>query len=441
MKHKLLEATVKTIREKNEIVDLKFFYPLTTKFDKVEKVFSLSEVVGLFVSKVSNTVTKDFDIDSFKKQCLDSFKDSMDDPSFLDMIEKIYFENDQLTLDSLLVYQTINPSNNSKNVFKLFDQILDTDVLNIDFTSDTNFMDKIVIEELQKNLMIQNSTKSTSSYLPFVDEVFNKDLQSLSSNKHYFKQNIEKFFELYFFLYSSQLALNLVPNKNALSMPKSRELYFILTHEKASTERIKVVERGYSYLFDSVKYIFPYISLLDSISNSIGEKDLRLYELLEKLDETQLSIDAVDSFANTFREAKKLSIEGVNPSSSLEQALNTLLDLSFNQFKEGQKVDRTSALRFYESAFKRQIAKPFVVNRKRAGNVLVLDQDTILFITNLILGSGGKVRFQHLIEEFNRRGIYFDVKTRNELIVLFERVGNIERKSDSGDSVYVKATI
>lgn len=438
MKHKLLEATVDSIGAKTQIEN---FYPLTTKFDKSEKVFSFAEVTGLFVSKLSNTVAKNFDLESFKKQCLSAFSESMDDTTFIDMIERIYFEEDKFTIDSLFVYQTIKAKTNSKNVFKLFEQLLDVKSLNIDFTSDSNFMDKIVIEELKKHLKSTNTTESTSSYLPYIDKLFNKDLQSLSSNKHYFKQNIEKFFETYFFIYASQLALNLIPNRNALSSPESRELYFILTHEKASTERTKVVEKGYAHLFDSVKYIFPYMSLLTSISNSVEADNLRLYELLEKLDDTQSSIEAVDSFALTFREAKKLSMEEIKPSTSLEEALFTLFDLSFDQFKEGCVVDRKRAFNQYESAFKRQIAKQFIVNRKRAGNVLVLDQDTILFITNLILGSGGKIRFQHLIEEFNERGIYFDAKTRNELIVLFERVGNIERKSDSGDSVYVKATI
>lgn len=438
MKRKLLEATVDSIGVKTQIEN---FYPLTTKFDTQEKAFSFAEVTGLFVSKISNTAAKDFDFALFKKHCLKSFSESMDDNAFIDMIEKIYFEDDKFTLDSLFVYQTIKASNNSKNVFRLFEQLLDIKAININFTSDSNFMDKIVIEELQKHLKTQNSSESTSSYLLFIDEVFNKDLQSLSSNNHYFKQNIEKFFEIYFFIYASQLALNLIPNRNALSLPESRELYFILTHEKASIERSKVVERGYSHLFDSVKYIFPYMSLLTAISNSVQEKNLRLYELLDKLEESSASIEAVDSFAMTYREAKKLPIDDIKSSNSVEEALFTLLDLAFDQFKDGCIVDRKRALNQYESAFKRQIAKHFIVNRKRAGNVLVLDQDTILFITNLIVGSGGKIRFQHLIEEFNKRGIYFDAKTRNELIVLFERVGNIERKSDSGDSVYVKATI
>lgn len=438
MKYKLLEATGENIKIKTQI---ERFYPLTTKFDAPNLVFSYAEITGLFISALSGTEAKDFDATKFKEKCLQAFSERMDDDSFLEMIENVYFSNELLTLDSLLVYQTLKASTHSNNVFKLFKQLLNIDTLNIDFSSDNNFMDKIIISQLQDSLKTTKKEATIESYLPFIDEVFNKDLKSLSSNKHYFKQNIEKFFEIYFFIYSSQLALNLIPNRNALAKPESRELYFILTHEKASTERLKVVEKGYTHLVDSVKYIFPYMSLLTDISNSVSEENLRLYDLMDRLDDTRESIDAVDSFAIKFRERKELSEDDIKSSVSIENALFRLLDLSFDQFKEGCVVDRKRAFTQYESAFKRQVAKNFIVNRKRAGNVLVLDQDIILFLTNMIVGSGEKMRFQHLLDEFQKRGIYFDAKTRNELMALFERVGNIEKKSDSGDSVYVKATI
>ena len=46
-----------------------------------------------------------------------------------------------------------------------------------------------------------------------------------------------------------------------------------------------------------------------------------------------------------------------------------------------------------------------------------------------------------LLEEFKSRGVYFDKKTQQSLIGFYERVGNVERMSDSGDAVYVRKTI
>lgn len=438
MKTKLLETTIESIGTKTVIEN---YYPLTTKFDRSEKVFSINEIIGLFVSGVSKKVINNFDKDKFKDRCLESFASNLDDSSYVNIIEEMYFSSEILALDSLLVYQTFIASTNSKNVYKLFEQLIDFENLEIDFKSDISFMDKIIIDELENNLENQKAKLKTNSYLPFLDEVFNKDLKSLSLNKHYFKQNIEKFFDLYLFLYSSQLALNLIPNRNALCVPEAKELYFILTHEKASTERTKIVEKGYKHLFNCVKYIFPYMSLVTALSNVTGEEDIRLYELIEAIGTDKDAIKAIDTFSMKFREAKKLLSEEIIISNNVEDALYTLLDLSFDQFKDNCIVDRKRAFTQYESAFKRQISKEFTINRRRAGNVLVLDQDMIIFLTNIIIGKNKKIRFQHLLEEFKNRGICFDMRSRNELIVLFERVGNIERKSDSGDAVYVKATI
>ena len=267
-----------------------------------------------------------------------------------------------------------------------------------------------------------------------------KDLEFISKNKSYFMQNIERFFELYLFIYCSQLALNLKPNKHALEVPKARELYFILNHETVSVERKRVMQKGYSYLYDRVKYIFPYLSLLSVLSKAYDEDDLRLYQLTNKFINDEQAIESLDNFNKKFREAKKLGI-GLLKSSSINEALDSILDSTYEQFKDNCVVDRKNALDKYIKAFEKQVAKPFIQSRGRAGKILVLDQDTIILLTNISIGDNGKLRFQELLEEFENRGIYFDTRSKNELLELFERVGNIERKSDSGDAVYVKTTI
>lgn len=439
MKNKLNAITANDIDSKNEIIN---FYPLTTKFDREKKVFSFEEVIGLFISALTNRIIQDFDGETFKKQCLKSCAEKMDNPSYLHLIESKYFTSNKLILDSLLSYQTYNPSKNSERVFKVFEQLLDKDKIEIDFETDTNFLDKIIIDELHNYLKPNKSAKVTS-YLPFLDTLFNGDLHSLSQNKHYFKQNIEKFFELYFFLYASQLALNIHPIRNALKTPEAQELYFILSHEKASNERTKVEEKGFKNLRERVKYIFPFLSLLSDLTKVSDNKDLRLYELIELLGDEPASITAIDHFRTQYREARKLPILEIEASHTIVTALEQLFNSSYDQFKKGNEVDRQRAFNQYISAFERQIAQPFLVNRRRAGKVLVLDQDTLLLLTNICIKSlkKEKVRFQTLLKAFQARGVYFDTKSQTELIDLFERVGNIDRKSDSGDAVYVKSTI
>ena len=70
-----------------------------------------------------------------------------------------------------------------------------------------------------------------------------------------------------------------------------------------------------------------------------------------------------------------------------------------------------------------------------------MNQDYLLLLTNLAIGSREKLQYQKLLEEFKRRGVWFDQQSQQALIEFYERVGNLERMSDSGDAVYVRKTI
>ncbi len=79
--------------------------------------------------------------------------------------------------------------------------------------------------------------------------------------------------------------------------------------------------------------------------------------------------------------------------------------------------------------------------RGSAGKVYVLNQDYLLLLTNLAIGDREKLRLHELLNEFKRRGVCLDKQSQAALVELYERLGNVERMSDSGDAVYVKKTI
>ena len=79
--------------------------------------------------------------------------------------------------------------------------------------------------------------------------------------------------------------------------------------------------------------------------------------------------------------------------------------------------------------------------RGSAGKVFVIDQEYLLLLTNLAIGERGKLRLHELMIEFQKRGVFFDRESQRALVEFYERLGNVERLSDSGDAVYVKTTI
>jgi DNA phosphorothioation-dependent restriction protein DptG len=113
--------------------------------------------------------------------------------------------------------------------------------------------------------------------------------------------------------------------------------------------------------------------------------------------------------------------------------------LSLKQFARGET--RAAAQGKFIKATEVELCNTFVRGRGRVGKVLVMNQDYLTLLTNLAIGNNDRLRFHDLLDEFRARGVYFDKKTQQSVIRFYERVGNVERMSDSGDAVYVRKTI
>ena len=49
-----------------------------------------------------------------------------------------------------------------------------------------------------------------------------------------------------------------------------------------------------------------------------------------------------------------------------------------------------------------------------------------------------KIRLNQLFEEYEKRGLFFDRYSKEEIIKLLTKLNLIDKKSDSGDAQYVK---
>ena len=93
------------------------------------------------------------------------------------------------------------------------------------------------------------------------------------------------------------------------------------------------------------------------------------------------------------------------------------------------------------TSLENHICADFIQVRGRAGKVLVLNQDRLLLLTNLTVGTNDKLRLHELLRGFEQRGFYLDNQSIQTLVAFYERMGNVERMSDSGDAVYVRKTV
>ena len=130
---------------------------------------------------------------------------------------------------------------NSKKLGDMFVGLLNGLTLDNSSVSDLNFLEKEIKAEFDSFYVSgksKTSIKTEPAYLPFLSDLFKKDLQFLNKRPHYLLNNFNSVIRLYGFLYISQMALNI---KNwANGAPSSKPCFFIIDNEKASDERSQV---------------------------------------------------------------------------------------------------------------------------------------------------------------------------------------------------------
>jgi DNA phosphorothioation-dependent restriction protein DptG len=106
------------------------------------------------------------------------------------------------------------------------------------------------------------------------------------------------------------------------------------------------------------------------------------------------------------------------------------------QFRES---DRNAPAGRYSKWLSLFANKNFIKRRGRIGYTLSLKRDHLMFLTRLCVGRHEKLRLRELWNEFKRRGIDFDFESKRQIIILYEKLNMLEKKSDSGDAQYVRA--
>jgi DNA phosphorothioation-dependent restriction protein DptG len=121
------------------------------------------------------------------------------------------------------------------------------------------------------------------------------------------------------------------------------------------------------------------------------------------------------------------------PSLNKMNHLFRMIDHQFNQ------TSRSKPYNEYRQWFVHFCQKTFLKSRGRSGKMLILDTDYLLFMTKLMIKDESKIRLKKLFKEFESRGMIFDRDTQTAIVDYFEKLNLLEKKSDSGDAIYVKA--
>ncbi|MFA0613281.1 DNA phosphorothioation-dependent restriction protein DptG [Vibrio splendidus] len=422
---------------------LNSYIPIRTKGND----FDWSSVVGLVLRGLLRKKIEKYNYQDFTADCKANVQNKLGEEDFWDVLEDMYFTNQDIFSVSpeflLFKSQKSECKAGDLRVASLFINLLNGRQIE-QFNANLNFIEQELLETLRSKTKpdTDKSLRATEApYLPYMAEAFKRDLAFLTTYPKYLLDEFEQFLAFYGFAYTAQLSLSLSDWKTG-EAPAAKPLYFIMDHERASSERIHIKKHGYKLYSESSFKLFPFLSMLENLQPNPEELKKPLWQLARDIESSNREelAEQIKNYALMFRVNRKLDTALPDNVSTAIDWLEYALKLAEEQFRD-PKTDRPAIIKKYMTEVEKNMATDFVQVRGRSGRVLVLTQDHIILMTNLVVGKEEKVRFHELIIGFQERGIFVDKQTEQELIKFYERIGNVERMSDSGDAVYVRKTI
>lgn len=427
---------------------LNSFLPVRNKGNE----FCWETISGMVLSALIRKEIRGYGFLQFQEDCELRFSQKMVKGEPWELLRRMYFESDAIYKVSplFLLFKSQRDSSaggeiGSANIrmSELFTNLMGDLSFNANLGGSVNFLERELLDVLVEKLRpAEKQSASEHPYLPYISNAFKRDLAFLVAHPTYLLQELANVLSLYAFTYSAQLALNLRDWKKG--EPKPKHLYFILDTESASSERSMVQAYGFNIFRSASEWLFPYLSALEVFQKGDVKIPMwRLYEQARSYSDQASLVSALSTYAEQFALDRNLTTyyQNMRPACDLDTAFENVLNLAQKQFEDAGSF-REDINKKYVKELQNKVCTGFVQSRGRAGRVLVLNQDQLLLLTNLAVGKDReKLRFHELVEEFQVRGFFLDGQSQQALVEFYERMGNAERMSDSGDAVYVRKTI
>lgn len=295
----------------------------------------------------------------------------------------------------------------------------------------------LIIQLILNNLPDLNFKKEKPTYIPKLDyilTVFKEDMMFLLEGKEDFLiKSIDNILAYYYFYYITQLSLKL--SKKESCMDENEKLYYLLDSESANKNR-KSTKQGYSIVKIKNRNLLSKINTVEHINTLLGTHGLIFSELndyVKQLTENDREdfIKILGMWINEYRNLRDQT--PLDLGKNFPTLYKQLFD-SINDEEKGVGIETKSRYALYLEEIGK---KYFLKSRGKYGNMLNINQETLLNITALCI-KDEKILLKQLFKEYERRGLYFDNYSKEEIIKFFNKLNLIDKKSDSGDAQYVK---
>jgi len=376
-------------------------------------------------------------------------------------LEDMFFEDGNLFCfaPSTLPYLTFKSDNSTLKQISSF--IYEVFLSHSSIEENTNSVQEstnILYDIIQKSLPGLEDRKYTRhGYVIWNKEIiecFVEDYMLLIEDEKFFLQHIDSLLKHYYFIYISQIALEI----DDFCAPKEHPLFFLLETEIVSKNR-EGFRAGWAMLEKRLNIIFSHANTLELINYikiddvSIGNyRDIKAkWEQLNDANKTKLLLcikNLEEYYISLITDPKtgwercydtlEANLRFKKMTCPLEKAIYRFWYIVDYQFLN---TGRQARYKDYSLWFTEFCKANFIKRRGRTGNTLKIDQEMLLFLTKLCIGKNPRIRLKSLWTELSKRGVNFDESSKMEVVKLFEKINLIEKKSDSGDAQYVRTIL
>ena len=409
-----------------------------TKFDR-----GFDGIIGEFARISSGKGwDKNFDLSKIVNNIVlnDEIEHDAKNNEFLKLIITEYLAKDKINVKILHPYLFLYLSktkhlraDNEQEIATFFRDVMFKDLENFNKFFYNKNSDNILIKLILNNIP-ELSNKNTPfkyySCLNFVTRVFKEDIEFIRDKPIFLINNLDNIFAFYYFYYCSQVALKLNQSfKVDLDNPSI--IYSLLDWEKASKSR-KSINEGYNILKESNKKLFINMVLIEHFNTLLGTNALLVNQLEDLVNSNQINKE--DYFI--------CLKEWINYYETKHNLDNTIYFENFQDYVKIYHDNLEKCIRNQQNigfSFNLEnIGKKYFLKRRgQYGYALNITKDFLYLITALCVKEE-KIKLNDLFKEYERRGLFFDRYSKEEIINLLNTWNLIDKKSDSGDAQYVK---
>ena len=418
-------------------------HPERVKFDN-----GFNSILGEFSRlELNKKWIDDFDVNQIILDIINNNSVNIEgDDKHLEILLKEYLFNDNNELNILnpFLFSYIPLSDNKQAIGEKDIALFLRDVFSKDNENLVNFFRKNKSSHAIINLILSNIEElddetipvKFESMLPNIVDLFNEDINYAIEHKNFLINDISNIFSYYYFFYISQLILKLNKDYNE-EISDVEPLFYLLDWESVSKNRKTVKGFGWDVLKRKSYNLAAKVSVVDQLNILFGtEKYCLLGDIYNQF--SQLNISEQEEFIKYL----KMWVENYRFVRGFED-----IDLP-NEFKELTKIlyeslndekgigveIRTSR---YPLNLEEVLKSFFAKGRGSYGFVLNITREMLLTITTLCV-KDKKIKLEQLYEEYEKRGLYFDSYSKDEIEILLTKLNLIDKKSDGGDAKYVR---